>query len=253
MPPIRTRRAEIYDRVEQSAFLLELFDHVPEVVVFVKDNDGRYVAVNETLVKRLGLNDKEQVIGRTALDVFPAPLGARYLAQDLAVLRGGTPISDLLELHLYPDGHQGWCLTTKTVVHGATGGVIGLAGASRDVSLPEPAAAPLNDLADAVRLIREEFAHPLRVEDLAARAGLSAFQFGRRIRGLFGLTPTKLLIKTRIDAACQMLLEGRHSISEIAQACGYNDQSAFTRQFKAVVGLPPARYRDHGRGKRDQR
>jgi PAS domain S-box-containing protein len=253
MPPTRSRRADLDDRVEQCAFLLDLFDHVPEVVAFVKDADGRYRAVNDTLVRRVGLRDKRQVIGRTALDLFPPPLGGRYLAQDRAVLRSGDPISDLLELHLYPNGHRGWCITTKVPVRGAGGRVIGLAGTSRDVRLPDPAVAPSGDLAEAVRLIREEFARPLRLEDLAARAGLSAFRFSRRVRGLFGLSPTRLLIKTRVDAACRMLVEGSRSISEIAQACGYCDQSAFTRQFKAVVGLPPARYRDHREGARARR
>ena len=244
MSPVKTRRGELYDWVGQSAPLLEVFDHLPDAVIFVKDADGRFVAVNETLVQRLGLREKGQAIGRTTSDLFPAPLGARYLAQDLAVLRDGVPILDLLELHLYPDGSQGWCLTTKIPIRGGDGTVIGLAGTSRDVNLRDPAVAPLPDLAEAVRLIREEFAKPLRIDDLAARAGLSEYQFNRRIRGLFGLTPAKLLIKTRIDAACRMLLDGRRSISEIAQACGYSDQSAFTRQFKAVVGAPPARYRD---------
>jgi PAS domain S-box-containing protein len=246
-------RAELDHRVEQSAFLLELLDRVPEVVVFVKDAAGRYVAVNDTLVRRLGLDEKRQVIGRTALDLFPPPLGARYLAQDRAVLRNGNPISDLLELHLYANGHQGWCLTSKVPLRGASGAIVGLAGTSRDVSLPDPAAAPLDDLAEAVRLIREEFARPLRVEDLAARAGLSAYRFSRRIREVFGLTPAKLLVKVRVDAACRMLAEGERSIAEIAQACGYCDQSAFTRQFKAVVGLPPARYREHRKGDREWR
>lgn len=243
---------ELEDRVAQAAFLVDLFDHVPEVVVFVKDTAGRYAAVNSTLVARLGLRDKAQAIGRTARDLFPPPLGARYLAQDLSVLRSGKAISDLLELHLYPNGHQGWCLTTKLLVRGAGGRVLGLAGTSRDVGLLDPSAVPLDDLAEAVRLIREEFARPLRVEDLAARAGLSAYQFSRRIRALFGLGPAKLLVRTRIDAACRMLVEAEASIAEIAQACGYCDQSAFTRQFKAVVGLPPARYRQHHREARSK-
>jgi AraC-like DNA-binding protein len=110
------------------------------------------------------------------------------------------------------------------------------------VTLPDPSVA--HDLAEAVRMIQEEFARPLRMEELAAKAGLSAYQLGRRIQALYGLTPAKLIAKTRIDAACQMLAEEGRSISEIAQACGYGDQSAFTRQFKSVVGLTPARYRE---------
>ena len=47
----------------------------------------------------------------------------------------------------------------------------------------------------------------------------------------------------RIDAARRMLRESEAPIARIALACGYCDQSAFTRQFKAVTGLTPAQYR----------
>jgi AraC-like DNA-binding protein len=64
---------------------------------------------------------------------------------------------------------------------------------------------------------------------------------------LFGLTPAQLIIKTRVDAARRMLRESDAPISRIAGSCGYCDQSALTRQFKAAVGLTPAQYREHGR------
>lgn len=239
--------SELEKKVLAAAFLLEIFDRVPEVVVFVKDVNGRYVAVNETLARRLGLGDKRQAIGRTARDLFPAPLGDRYLAQDLLVLRTARPIADLLELHLYPNRHEGWCLTTKVPIRGSDGALIGLAGTSRDLSAPEIGKGPLDDFAEAVRLIHERVRNPLRVDELADAAGLSAYQFGRRIRRLFGLTPARLITRVRVDAACRMLQEENESIAEVAQACGYCDQSAFTRQFKAVVGMPPARYREHHR------
>lgn len=239
-------RDAIARRVEEAGFLLALFDRVPDVVVFVKDVAGRYAAVNETLARRLGLADRREALGRTAAELFPAPLGARYLAQDLAVLRGGAPISDLLELHLYPNRHEGWCLTSKACVRDAAGAIVGLAGTSRDVHAPEEGAASMAGVARAVREVQERFGRPLRVERLAALAGLSPWQFGQRIRRLFGLTPAQLVIKTRVDAACAMLRQGELPVAEVALCCGYADQSAFTRQFKAVAGLSPARYRERG-------
>ena len=233
-------------RAEEAGFLLGLLDRVPEVVVFVKDAAGRYAAVNETLVQRLGLAHRREALGRTAAELFPAPLGERYLAQDLAVLRGGAPIADLLELHLYPDGSEGWCLTSKVRLLDG-GEVIGLAGISRDVHEPGEGAASMAGLAKALRELQERYDRPLRVERLAALAGLSPWRFSQRIRRLFGLTPAQLLKKTRLDAACALLREGDRPVSEIALACGYADQSAFTRQFKAVVGLSPVRYRERGR------
>jgi len=231
------------DAVARAGFLVELLDRLPDLVAFVKDAEGRYLAASEPLVRRLGLRRREEILGRTARDLFPAPLGDRYLAQDLSVVRSGTPIVDLLELHLYPGGREGWCLTTKLPVRGDGGEVLGLAGTSRDVTVPH-AGEPVDRLAEALQLLRQGYARPLRIEALARRAGLSPYQFNLRVRRLFGLSPAKLLVQTRIDAARRMLQQERPSVAEIAHACGYSDQSAFTRQFRAVAGMPPARYRE---------
>jgi len=236
--------ADLDAAVAAAGFAVELFDRLPDVVFFAKDGGGRYVSVNRTLVQRLGMKEKAELIGRTTVDVFPPPLGERYLAQDLAVCRGGREIADLLELHLYPDRLEGWCVTSKVPVRNAAGRVIGLAGTSRDVHAPAAESA-MGDLAGAVLHVREHLDRPLRVADLAALAHLSEYRFARRIRAVFGLTPAQLVIKSRIDAARAMLQDSAAPIGEIALACGYCDQSAFSRQFKAAVGLTPAQYREH--------
>jgi AraC-like DNA-binding protein len=240
---------ELEARAEAAGFALELFDRLPDVVFFLKDTAGRYVAVNETLVQRLGLNGKPDLLGRTTRDLFPAPLGDRYLAQDLAVCRSGREISDLLELHLYPNHQEGWCVTSKVPILGRDGSVIGLAGTSRDVHSPASLGHALHNLAGVVNHIQGHYDRPLRVAALAAMARLSPYRFTRRIRLLFGLTPAQLIIKTRLDAARRMLREGELPVGQIAVACGYCDQSAFTRQFKAAVGLTPAQYRERGPGR----
>jgi AraC-like DNA-binding protein len=224
-----------------AAAMAELMDRLPNVVFFAKDAAGRYVAANETLLRRLGLARPDELLGQTAMDLFPAPLGRRYLDQDLAVARSGRPIEDLLELHLYPDHREGWCLTTKLPVRDAAGAIVGLVGTSRDVYAP--ASESLADLAGAVRRIHTAYDEPLRVEELAVLARLSEYQFGRRIKTLFGITPAQLVIKTRLDAARRLLSDSAEPVAAIALACGYCDQSAFTRQFKAAVGLTPLEYR----------
>ena len=226
-----------------SGAVLELFDRLPDVVFFCKDRDGRYLSANETLVRRLGLSRCDEVLGLTAADLFPPPLGRRYLEQDLAVIRTGRPLEDLLELHLYPDRSEGWCLTTKLPVRGATGAAVVLVGTSRDVRAPAAGSESLAEVAVVLQRIHEEFSGPLKVEELAALAHLSEYQLARRIRALFGITPAQLVIKTRVDAARRMLAEGDEPVAGIAIACGYCDQSAFTRQFKSVVGLTPSQYR----------
>jgi AraC-like DNA-binding protein len=41
------------------------------------------------------------------------------------------------------------------------------------------------------------------------------------------------------------LAETTMAIADVALECGYGDQTALTRQFRSMVGMPPAAYRDH--------
>jgi AraC-like DNA-binding protein len=59
---------------------------------------------------------------------------------------------------------------------------------------------------------------------------------------VFQLTPQQALTKLRIEAAMR-LLQGCDSVADIGLACGFTDQSAFARQFKATVGMTPREYR----------
>lgn len=228
--------------IDSSAFVEGLFDRVTDVVFFVKDLDGRYRVVNQTLVERCGARTKSDLLGRTAQDVFPSPLGIRFLEQDLAVCRTGTPVTNQLELHLYPTRREGWCLTDKVPLR-VEGAVVGLAGISRDLQPNEDRATDIAEIAAVLEHIQRAFGTPLKVDDLAAIAGLSVYQLNRRLRILFGITAGQLVTKTRIDAASALLRDGPQSIADIAHGCGYFDQSAFSRVFRRTVGVTPRQYR----------
>lgn len=220
-----------------------LFDGVPDIVFFIKDAAGRYMAVNDTLAARCGLGGKDTALGMTAEELFPDPLGKAFALQDRAILRGGNPIRDHLELHLYPGGHSGWCTTYKEPIPGKDGRVAGICGISRDLHTPGDQAEDLAALSGAIDHIHRHYDQALRLPVLAKMAGLSVYQFDRRIRGLFHLTAGQFLVKTRIDASCAMLSSTREPIAQIALSCGYSDQSAFSRQFKQAVGISPLAYR----------
>jgi len=221
----------------------DLFDRIGDTVFFLKDRAARYVAVNDTLVRRCNLTGKADLIGRTAREVFPAPLGERFDDQDKRVLSQGLSIDGRLELHLYPGGRQGWCLTWKEPLSNPDGRIIGLSGISRDVvglTTPQP---DMTGLSSVLGHIQDHLDAPLRLTDLAARAQLSVFQFDQRIRALFGLSAGQYVTRARIELACNRLRQTDDPISAVAQECGYADQAAFTRQFHKSVGLTPKAYR----------
>lgn len=87
----------------------------------------------------------------------------------------------------------------------------------------------------------------IRLDDLARLAGLSPFHFQRMFRETFGLSPHAFTRRRRVERARDLLRAGE-PVAEIAAACGFGDQSHFTRVFKSETGLTPAAYRAALRG-----
>ncbi|MFP6862696.1 helix-turn-helix domain-containing protein [Pseudomonas sp.] len=223
-----------------------LLDAMPGVVFFIKDCQARYVLVNQTLVQRCALKERQTLLGKTAEQVFPSRFGPLYTEQDRRVLDVGTPLSDQLELHLYPGRQPGWCLTHKLALHDRQGTIIGMAGISYDLQAPQDSHPAYQKLAAVDAHIRQHYAQPIAVKHLASIAGLSIAQLERLCKRIFQLTPRQMIHQARLGAASQ-LLAGELPITEIALRCGYTDHSAFSRQFKALTGLSPSQYRDSQR------
>lgn len=224
--------------------MAELFDSVPDTVYFVKDRGGRYVLVNRTLAARTGRSHPRELVGLSAAEVFAEPLGSRIAAQDKGVIDKGVPLQGIVELHLYPGGQEGWCLTWKVPIRGDGGAITGLCGISRDLNATAPQAGGMESLSRVVDHIHANIEKPLKLSELAALAALSVYQLNQRIRGLFGLSAGQYLIQARMERACRDLRLTASAISEIALDCGYSDQAAFTRQFRKSVGLTPSQYRN---------
>lgn len=220
-----------------------LFDAIPDVVFFLKDETGRYVVVNRTLADRCAGGDKTCLLGRRPEDVFPPALAASYAKQDESVLKTGRMVDGALELHLYPGGVTGWCLTTKLALRNENGCITGVAGISRDLNAPGEKAGGYAELATVLEHMRAHFDETLRIEDLAMMAGFSVYQFEQRVRRLFQMSPLQLLHKLRLDESTRLLRETEMTLGEIALQTGWCDQSAFTRNFTRYTGTSPGRFR----------
>ncbi|WP_199096383.1 AraC family transcriptional regulator [Dyella sp. ASV21] len=217
-----------------------LFDALPDVVFFVKDHRGRYTHANQSLLRRLGLKQRSEVIGRNVTELFPSALGGSYASQDSRVLEGEV-IENQLEVHMFPNRVPGWCLTCKRPLR-AGGKVKGIVGISRDLGKPDSKHPTYLRLRRVLAYLQEHYAESVRVATLAELADVSVAQLERDFRKVFQLTPQQWQTKLRMEEAMRRL-HGEESVAAIGLACGFADQSAFARQFKAMVGMTPRDYR----------
>ncbi|MDB6078519.1 MAG: AraC family transcriptional regulator [Akkermansiaceae bacterium] len=240
---------EFIARVDSPRFCERLFAVLPDVVFCLKDSERRYRAANQAFAERIGLKDPRKLIGRLAEDFFTPALADAYREQDLEVLGGGE-ITDELELVSNRDGTVGWYLATKVPLQDSRGGVIGLASVSRDLRAPREGDAELAGIAKVAEHIRDHLDSPLKGMELAAIARLTPTQLDRRMKKVFYLSTAQFVRKARIEHAATLLATSSRPIAEVALECGYGDQTALTRQFRATVGMPPAAYREHIRKRR---
>lgn len=94
-----------------------------------------------------------------------------------------------------------------------------------------------------ITYINEHFSDNLRVEDLAAKAGLSQFHFIRTFKKETGFTPHEYILNTRIATAKYLLKNSRLPIKDICFATGFSSESVFCSAFKRHQGITPAQYR----------
>jgi AraC family transcriptional regulator len=72
---------------------------------------------------------------------------------------------------------------------------------------------------------------------------LSVSHFSRAFRRTMGVAPHSWLLARRIEVAKERLRDCRLSLSDVALACGFADQSHLTRVFTRMVGVSPGAWR----------
>ena len=214
---------------------------LPRILGCLKDTNGRYVYVNDGFADRLGRRSDE-LIGRTAHEIFPADFADSYAVQDETVLRTGRPLQNQLELIVRADGTLGWYVTAKARLVGADGAVLGLAVTS--VVAPSRVSDSTSGVARAIHAIREDVGYPWRIPELAEIANMSPKKFQRQTRQAMGISPQQLIQRLRMEHAVHMMRTTRQSLGAISAECGFYDQSSFTRQFTRLLGLTPGAYRN---------
>lgn len=224
-----------------------IFEHLPGSLFFIKDREGRFIALNNSLAFLLGASSKAEVLGRTDEDFLPDYLVENYRKDDRRVLDEGEVIREKVELLTSPDGMVDWFVTTKVPLRNAQGAIVAVAGVTREYQGASGGFVMPHELGKALEHIRAHFPRVIRVGDLAKLVGLSVSAFERKFKKHLKMSPTEYIRRVRIHEACRTLIHSTTPISVIAQESGFSDQSHFTRDFARVMRTSPAVYRrNHG-------
>lgn len=92
-------------------------------------------------------------------------------------------------------------------------------------------------------IVESDLRRDRSIAELAELVDLSKGHFSRAFRISTGLSPRQWIIHQRVKLAIRKLAHSSESLAEIAQSCGFSEQSHFTRTFTQVTGTSPGAWR----------
>jgi transcriptional regulator of acetoin/glycerol metabolism len=224
-------------------FAIALPESRPGILLAV-DRDQRIVGANRAARDSLSLDDRRLGLGIGIWSVFdrnPAlfhPKDQTDVATQLTHTRSNATYFALVTP---PD--SGVRSTTNAVLHARPR--LDLLGTLRPPAPAMPARGGVSP--NAMRRLREyvdaNLSERIDLEALAGIAGLSVFHFAREFKQSTGVTPHHYLVHKRVERAQNMLARTDFSLSEIALAAGFADQSHLTRHFRRMLGTTPREFR----------
>ncbi|MGB8930469.1 MAG: PAS domain-containing protein [Anaeromyxobacteraceae bacterium] len=127
-----TERKLVEERIgevvrQQQAIL----DNIPNVA-WLKDREGRFLAVNDPFSRALGMTPAD-LVGKTDRDIYPPALAEKYQRDFMEVMATGTR-TYIEETRVDPEGRTLYVEKIKTPIFNASGAVIGIIGIAHDVT-----------------------------------------------------------------------------------------------------------------------
>ncbi len=224
--------------------LLDLFDDLPGVSLFIKDSAGKYMHVNDEMAEMLGVQEPQQIVGKTDFDIFPPAVAARYVDQDQCIIGAGEPLINQRGFMPGGDGLPRWFVFSKYPLFNRQGEVAGVAGVKHTCEmLGGSGSSRYGRLTNVVEFVTQHYSEPIQVADLAKQIDLSVSQLQREFIRVLGISPVRYVQEVRIGVARHKLRTTDVDMATIAADCGFYDQSHFSRQFKSSIGLTPMQYR----------
>ena len=130
-----TARKQMEEALRKSQqMLLTVLEHFPGVV-FWKDRQSNYLGCNQAFATAAGLNNPDEIVGKTDFDLpWSKTEAANYLQDDYEVMEKGNTIMHIIETQHQADDKVTWFDTNKIPLIRNGGGIIGVMGVSIDIT-----------------------------------------------------------------------------------------------------------------------
>jgi LacI family transcriptional regulator len=99
------------------------------------------------------------------------------------------------------------------------------------------------DVADALRLIREQACQGLTVAEVLDCVGMSASTLKRRFAAIIGRSPKAEIQRVQLERAKELLSDGNLPLARVAELAGFANAEWFSKFFHRKVGYAPGQYR----------
>jgi AraC family transcriptional regulator len=98
----------------------------------------------------------------------------------------------------------------------------------------------LHRLHQAIEFMDANFLEISEIKEVSAHCNMSEYHFFRRFKEVFKKTPYQYITENKMQLARKLLIEKKHSVSEIAFLCSFPDVYTFSKGFKKFFGIPPS-------------
>ncbi|MEP2775795.1 MAG: PAS domain-containing protein [Luteolibacter sp.] len=204
-----------------------LLDSIPDSI-YIRDPKGKYIVVNRALADLVGIQDPQDVAGKTPYDFFPKDTAEASLAEDAEIMAAGKTVTSSARLSKRANGELRHLITTKVPVRDREGKVSGILGINRDVTEQEKAREAVKRTEHRMQEIVDNSPSPMYAK---SRAG-QYLMVNRRYEDLFGVKAEDVVGKTDLDIVKDV---------EVAKGLQENDALVFEKgepvQFDEVLNL----------------
>jgi sigma-B regulation protein RsbU (phosphoserine phosphatase) len=108
-------------------------DATPDRIYF-KDRQSRFVKCSREVARRLGVENPDQVVGKTDFDFFPPERAGLYFENEQRIMQTGEALINEPQKLIQANGKVIWSSATKVPLRDAAGNIVGLVGINRDIT-----------------------------------------------------------------------------------------------------------------------